>query len=49
MLEVLNNFANLLIWPKLREASRIDFVHEKRHIDVGGGGGWGVGACDVSR
>ena len=25
----------------------IDFVHEKRHMDVGGGGG--VGACDVPR
>ena len=25
----------------------IDFVHEKRHMDVGEGGG--VGACDVSR
>ena len=24
----------------LREASHIDFVHEKRHMDVGG---WGVG------
>ena len=23
----------------LREASHIDFVHEKRHMDVGGGGG----------
>ena len=31
--------------PPLREASHIDFVHEKRHMDVGG---WGVGACDVS-
>ena len=29
------------------EASHIDFVHEKRHMDVGGWGG--VGACDVSR
>ena len=38
MLKVLYNFANLLIWPKLREASLIDFVHEKRHIDIGG---WG--------
>ena len=29
----------------LREASHIDFVHEKRHIDVGGlrGGGGGGG------
>ena len=27
----------------LGEASHIDFVHEKRHIDVGGGGGgWGL-------
>ena len=33
---------------ELREASHIDFVHEKRHMDVRGGGG-GVGACDVSR
>ena len=25
----------------IREASHIDFVHEKRHMDVGGwGGGW---------
>ena len=33
-----------------REASHIDFVHEKRHMDVGGWrGGGGVGACDVSR
>ena len=24
---------------RLREASHIDFVHEKRHMDVGGGGG----------
>ena len=31
---------------KIREASHIDFVHEKSHMDVGGGG---VGACDVSR
>ena len=31
----------------VREASHIDLVHEKRHMDVGGGGG--VGACDVSR
>ena len=30
----------------LREASHIDFVHEKRHMDVGGGGG---GGCDISR
>ena len=30
----------------IREASHIDFVHEKRHMDVGGWGG--VGACDVS-
>ena len=22
-----------------REASHLDFVHEKRHMDVGGGGG----------
>ena len=29
----------------LKEA-HIDFVHEKRHMDVGGRG---VGACDVSR
>ena len=28
----------------------MDFVHEKRHMDVGGRGeGGGVGACDVSR
>ena len=35
----------------VREASHIDFVHDKRHMDVmgGGGGGGGVGACDVSR
>ena len=26
----------------------IDFVHEKRHMDVRDGGG-GVGACDVFR
>ena len=26
------------------EASHIDFVHEKRHMDVGG-----AGACDVPR
>ena len=34
----------------LGEASHIDFVHEKRHVDVGGGGGgrW-IGPCDVSR
>ena len=25
-----------------REASHIDFVHEKRHMDVGGGGGGGL-------
>ena len=25
----------------VREASHIDFVHEKRHMDVGGGGGGG--------
>ena len=25
------------------EASHIDFVHEKRHMDVGGGGSRGVG------
>ena len=25
----------------LGEASHIDFVHEKRHMDVGGGGGVG--------
>ena len=30
----------------LKEASHIDFVHEKRHMDVGGRG---IGACDVSR
>ena len=30
----------------VREASHIDFVHEKRHLDVGGEGG---GACGVSR
>ena len=30
---------------QLREASHIDFVHEKRHMDVGGWGGEGVGAC----
>ena len=29
------------------EASHIDFVHEKRHMDDGGLGG-GVGICDVS-
>ena len=29
----------------LREASHIDFVHEKRHMDVGEGGG----TCDISR
>ena len=28
------------------EASLIDFVHEKRHMDVGEGG---VGACNVPR
>ena len=36
---------------RLREASYIDFVHEKRHMFVwgaGGGGGGGVGSCDVS-
>ena len=35
------------IYP--REASHIDFVREKRHMDVGGGGGGGGvgGACDV--
>ena len=29
----------------VKEASHIDFVHEKRHMDVGGGGGgvrWGL-------
>ena len=31
----------------LREASHMDFVHEKRHMDVGRGEG--VSACDVSR
>ena len=29
-----------------REASYIDFVHEKRHTTLGGEG---VGTCDVSR
>ena len=35
-------------YNNVREASHIDFVHEKRHMDVGGEGE-GVGACDVSR
>ena len=30
----------------LREASLIDFVHVKRHMDVGG---WAFGGCDVFR
>ena len=25
----------------VKEVSHIDFVHEKRHMDVGGGGGGG--------
>ena len=33
----------------LRDASHIDFVHDKRHMDVGERGGGGGGACDVSR
>ena len=35
-----------LISVSFREASHIDFVHKKRHMDVGG---WGVGACDISQ
>ena len=31
-----------MISHPLREASHIDFVHEKRHMDVAGGGGGGV-------
>ena len=36
------NFSELL-----GKRPHIDFVHEKRHMDVGGYGE--VGACDVSR
>ena len=37
----------LLCNKLLREASHIDFVHEKRHMDVGEGGQ--AVTCDVSR
>ena len=35
------------MFKDVREASHIDFVYKKRHMDVGQGGR--VGACDVSR
>ena len=39
-----------IFMDNFREASHIDFVHDKRHMDVmGWGGGEWVGACDVSR
>ena len=36
-------FLNVFVDPTLREASHIDFDHEKCHMDVGGGGGGGGG------
>ena len=35
LLLILKNVTNHM---NFREASHIDFVHEKRHMDVGGGG-----------
>ena len=37
---VTHAFLNVFVDPAVREASHIDFDHEKCHMDVGGGGGW---------
>ena len=38
---LLQNIVDPVFLLVVREVSRIDFVHEKRHMDVGGGGGGG--------
>ena len=44
---VKNLLDKFLVITSFRGASHIDFVHEKRHMDVRGWGGGGT--CDVSR
>ena len=34
-----HKFKGKKFYFEVREASHVDFVHEKRHMDVGGGGG----------
>ena len=48
-LDLKNDKRMFLLIKNYKGTSDIDFVHEKRHMDVGGWGGGGVSACDVSR